>query len=197
MTSAPSLGSPGSTESRGGDHGMSTPAGPDAGGECGRRRRAAAGVQPDGRARSRVADAAGRVAAEMTSPRSIEKFAVEGHTNGIVPAVAVHGAFKLRGTGHASIDLMRAGLPAGIMRTSSPTPTRPVLHASGDNAAIVELVDGLHRHAQRQVGRTQRVEKASSAARTVGPRYGAVEVVCRATPSPCARGNVGTWTAEP
>ena len=66
-------------------------------------------------------------------------------------------------TGQLSTLLILATLPLGMTTISSPVAQMPGLDAAGDNAAVVEFVDRLHRQPQRQLlqrpGRFERVER--------------------------------------
>ena len=105
------------------------------------------------------------------------------------PACASRGTRDSSGTGQASIDCTRARRAARHDRDLVADREPAGLDPSGDDAPVVELVDRLHRDAQRKLGRPAApARKRSSTSSTVGPVCQAIDGVRCAMPSP--------WRAE-
>ena len=148
-------------------------------------------VQPEDPRRAAAAPRrAGRGARRSTSPRVDEELAVERDADRL-PGAGLARRGCAVGAGQASMRAHARGLARRRDRDLVADRDAAALDAAGDDAAIVELVDRLHRQAQRQLGRaaaparSDRAPRARSARRTRrSPRCGAT------TPSP-SRAEIG------
>ena len=94
-------------------------------------------------------------------------------------------------SGQPSTLRIFAILPAGMITISSPTVRLPGLDASGNDSAIVEFVDRLHREPQRQfVERSRRVQRIEWLRPRSGRCTSSILAVRSATPSP-SRAEIG------